>query len=183
MVYAFPKKTWWTSFLGVRMQHSYGLYKTIDEILVANPQTERFVEIGTGGGALSVVLALHAVQRETHLLTFDIQIRGHNPKVDRVFDKLDVEFVEEDVFNNVEKIQKHMDDRPTFFFCDGGDKPEEFKKFAPLLPSGSIIGAHDYGKEIKPEQLVGLTDGLEPVFEERWLDPTIELYTCFYKKL
>jgi hypothetical protein len=179
MTYAFPKKTWRGSFVGILMRHNYGLYECMDEILLDNPQIERFVEIGTGEGAMSIFFGLHAAKRNTHLLTFDIETNEEKA----VFDKLGIEFVEDDVFNYVEKIQKHMDSRPTFFFCDGGNKYEEFKKFAPLLPMGSIIGAHDYGKEIKPEQLVGLTDGLEPILEERWLDSTIELYTCFYKKL
>lgn len=177
------KTTWYSFFLGVRMQHTYWLYKYMDDILHANPQIERFVEIGTGGGAMSVYFALNAVQRGTHLLTFDIQTREHKHKIDAVFDKLGVEFVEEDVFDNIEKVEKHMDSRPSFLFCDGGDKYKEFKTFAPLMPSGSVVGIHDYGDEVLPEQLLDLTDGWEPVLEELWLDRKYELYTCFYRKL
>ena len=177
------KTTWYNFFLGVRMQHGWWLYSVIDDIMRENPQIEKVVEIGTGGGALSVVLALHAVQRDTQLLTFDIQTRGHKSKVDKVFEKLGVQFVEEDVFDNVERIQKHIGDRPTFLFCDGGNKYEEFKTFAPLLPSGSIIAAHDYGDELLPKQMASITDGYEPVFEDLWLDKKYELYTCFYKKV
>ena len=176
------KTTWYNHFLGVRMQHNYGLYRVIDDILRKNPQIERFVEVGTGGGALSVILALHAVQRGSHLLTFDIQTRGHKPKVDVVFEKLDVEFVEEDVFDNIERIEKDMDGRPTFFFCDGGNKKKEFKWFSPRIPSGSIIAAHDYGDEVCAENLVNFTNDLEPILEELWLDKTQEIYTCFYKR-
>lgn len=177
------KTTWYSSFLGVRMQHNYGLYKVMDDILLDNPQIDRFVEIGTGGGAMSVYFALHAVQRNTHLLTFDIQTRGHKPKVDAVFDKLGVEFVEEDVFDNVQKVRNHMDCRSSFLFCDGGDKYKEFETFAPLMYPGSIICVHDYGDEVLPGQLDGLTKDWEPVLEELWLDKKYELYTCFYKKL
>ena len=177
------KTTWYTSFLGVRMQHNYGLYKTFDDVLVDNPQIERFVEIGTGGGAVSVILALHATQRDTHLLTFDTQTRGHKPKVDRIFKKLDVEFVEEDVFENIERIQKHIDGKPAFLFCDGGNKILEVNTFAPLLPSGSVIAAHDYGREVYPENVKDAHVGYVPLYEERWLDTDIQIFTCFHKKL
>lgn len=177
------KTTWYSSFLGVRMQHNYGLYKAIDDVLNANPQIERFIEVGTGGGALSVILGLHAIQRNGHLLTYDTQTRGYKPKVDILFDKLDIEFVEENVFDNMKGVQKHMEGRPTFFFCDGGDKPKECKTFAPVLPAGSIIAVHDYGREISPEEASSSTSGYVPVFEERWLDKGLQLFTCFYKKL
>lgn len=110
------KRTWYNHFLGVRQQHNYWLYKFIDDVLERDPQIERFVEIGTGGGALSVVLGLHAVQRNTHLLTFDTQIRGDKPKLDRVFEKLKIEFVKADAFANHNRILTFMEDRPTFFF-------------------------------------------------------------------
>ena len=177
------KTTWYNTFLGVRQQHSNTMYTHTDTILEVNPQIKRFVELGTGGGAMSVILALHAVQRGHHLLTFDKQIRGHLPKVDAVFKSLGVDFVMEDHFKNQRRIQEFMDDKPTFFFCDGGDKKSEVKMFAPLLPSGSIIAVHDYGDEILPEDMPDLMEGYEPVFEELWLDRKYELYTCFYKKL
>ena len=177
------KTTWYNFFMGARMQHGWSLYSVIDDLMHQNPQIETLVEIGTGGGALSVVLALHAVRRDSHLLTFDIQTRGYKPSVDKVFEKLGVEFVEEDVFDNVERIKKHVGGKPTFLFCDGGNKYKEFKTFAPLLPSGSVIAAHDYGDEILPAQMGELTEGYEPIFEELWLDRKHELYTCFYRKL
>ncbi len=176
------KTTWYRFFLGVRQQHTNAMYSYVDDILYNNPQIEKFVEIGTGGGAFSVILGLHAVQRGSHLLTYDIQIRGHKPKVDSVFDKLGVEFVEEDVFENVKNIQKHMDGKPTFFFCDGGDKRKELEVFAPLLPSGSVIAVHDYGDEILPEDVRKHTVGWTPILEDFWTDTTVELYTCFLLK-
>ena len=52
---------WYKTFLGQHQQHTYWLYKVIDDIITDNPQLRRFVEIGTGAGALSVVLGLHAI--------------------------------------------------------------------------------------------------------------------------
>jgi hypothetical protein len=170
---------WHTTFLGVRQQHNYALYRCIDEILRDSP-IERFVEIGTGGGALSVVLGLHAVQRGTHLLTFDYQIRGDKPKLDAVFDALGIEFAQADAFNNKLWIYGHMEEKPCFFFCDGNDKPLEFNTFAPLLAPGSIIAAHDLGDEFDLYELE--TTGLLPIMEERWNEETYKLRTCFFRK-
>jgi len=176
------KRTWHTHFLGVRQQHNYWLYKVIDDVLEQDPQVERFVEIGTGGGALSVVLGLHAVQRGTHLLTFDTQIRGDKPKLDPVFKKLSIEFVMADVFANHRRIQRHMEDK--FLFCDGGDKVAEARVFAPLLPMGSIIGVHDYSSWEAPEKEIKeiLAPSFTPILEEHWLDGKYEIQTCFWRK-
>lgn len=38
---------------------------------------------------------------------------------------------------------------PTLVLCDGGDKPREFRTFAPHLKSGDIIMAHDYAPTLE----------------------------------
>ncbi len=170
---------WHKTFLGVRQQHNYALYSLIDEVLENRP-IERFVELGTGGGALSVVLGLHAVQRKTHLLTFDYQIRGDKPMLDEVFKALNIEFIQASFFDWIKYIQLHIQDKPCFLFCDGDDKAREFNTFAPLLPVGSIIAAHDYGDEFQLDELQ--TEGLVPVLENRWDEDVYKLRTCFFKK-
>jgi len=179
------KTSWYSHFLGIRMQHGYSLYQQLDELLRKDQNIQRFVEIGTGGGALSVFLALHAVQRDTHLLTYDIQQRGHLYKTDKVFNRLGVEFVEADAFDHVDDIVAHVDNKPTLMFCDGGDKRKELVTFAPLLPTGSIVAVHDYGDEIESKDVEAfLTDNpaYSPIIEDLWLDKTKELYTCFLKR-
>jgi predicted O-methyltransferase YrrM len=171
---------WHKTFLGVRQQHNYMLYQFIDKALRHEP-IERFVEIGTGGGALSVVLGLHAVNRGTRLLTLDTLVRKGKPMLDNVFDALEIEFVQEDCFNNVERILKHIDGKPCFFFCDGGNKIKEFNTFAPLLPVGSIIAAHDYEtKELRAADIEEVARGLTPVLEEYWREEKFNIRTCFW---
>ncbi len=173
---------WHKTFLGVRQQHNYMLYRLIDEVL-NHQHIEKFVEVGTGAGALSVVLGLHAVNRGSHLLTFDTQVRGRKPMLDRVFDALEIEFVQGDCFDNVERILKHMDGKPCFFFCDGGNKPREFNTFATLLPFGSIIAVHDYEtKELCAEDIAEVASALTPVLEKHWRDDIFDVRTCFYRK-
>ena len=173
---------WHKLFLGVRQQHNYMLYQFIDDVL-KNTSIERFVEIGTGAGALSVVLGLHAVIRDTHLLTLDTQVRGGKYRLDKVFDALEIEFVQEDCFENVERILKHIDGKPCFFFCDGGNKSKEFNTFAPLLPAGSIIAVHDYEtKEIRAKDIEEVAKAFTPVLEKYWREEKFDIRTCFYKK-
>ena len=179
LIFGLDMNEWHKTFLGVRQQHNYALYSVIDEVLLEEP-IKRFVEIGTGGGALSVILGLHAVQRGTHLLTFDYQIRGMLPKLTDVFSALRIEFVQDNAFVNLCRIRNHIEDKPCFFMCDGDDKPEEFNVFAPLLPAGSIIAAHDYGKEFSMRSLK--TEGLTPILKEYWNEDTYKLRTCFFKK-
>ncbi len=179
LIFGIIMNEWHKTFLGVKQQHNYALYSMIDEVLLEEP-IERFVEIGTGGGALSVILGLHAVQRGTHLLTFDYQIRGMLPKLTDVFSALRIEFVQDNAFVNLRRIRNYIENKPCFFMCDGDNKPEEFNVFAPLLPAGSIIAAHDYGKEFEMRSLK--TEGLTSILKEYWNEDTYKLRTCFFKK-
>lgn len=170
---------WHKTFLGVRQQHNYALYRFIDEVLIDEP-IERFVEIGTGHGALSVILGLHAVQRGSHLLTIDRNIRGDKPMLDSVFDALGIEFIHDNWAYHRDRIQEYMEDKPTFLFCDAANKTLEFNTFAPVLPVGSIIASHDLGSETIIENLN--TEGLVPLLKEYWEDPKYDIRTCFFRK-
>jgi len=178
------KPRWHNTFLGARQQHTYWLYKVIDDILVDNPQIYEFVEIGTGQGALSIVLGLHAAQRHTSLLTFDINDR--HQKVTPLFTKLDILFHKLDCFTSkASHLMMHtMGGTPTFFFCDGDDKPKEFNTFVPMLPADSIIAAHDYGVEIKDADMVDTIKkyDLEPLHQEEWSGGIDDIQTCFFLK-
>ena len=176
---------WHKTFLGVRQQHCYGLYAAIDKVLLRNPKIERFVEIGTGGGALSVVLALHAVQRSSYLLTFDTQRRGHRHKVDRVFDSLQVESHLLDCFSDEarEHIDWHLAGLPSFFFCDGGDRARELSEFGAILAPQSIIAVHDYPIELTNDQAdkIARELALTPYLPEIWEGGIDDIKTCFFK--
>ena len=176
---------WHKTFLGVRQQHCYGLYEVIDLVLLENPQICRFVETGTGGGALSVILALHAAQRGSHLLTFDKQERGHLHKVLPLFDRLGVEMHQIDSLSREAQmtIADYVGNHPCFFFIDTDDKPEEFNLFAPMLPKGSVVAVHDYDTwEIRPGQIEETVNlfKLQPLHRQAWTGGVDDIRTCFY---
>lgn len=58
--------------------------------------------------------------------------------------------------------------KPTFIYCDNGDKPREFRTYAKLLRKGDIIAAHDTGTEIFLEDVgpVAEEHNLLPIFHE-----------------
>jgi len=181
-----PKKLrWHNTFIGVRQQHTYWLYKVIDDILMEHPQILKFVEIGTGGGALSLVLGMHAAQVYDFLLTFDTKYSRHDD-LSLLFDCLGINAIEADCFSSlaIKHIRQHIGYLPTFFFCDGDHKAKEMATFTPLLPSGSIIAAHDFEVEFQYSDIVGVIKkySLEPLHEEEWTGGIDEIQTCFFLK-
>ena len=177
------KPRWHKTFLGARQQHTYWLYKVIDDILVNNPQILKFVEIGTGQGALSIVLGLHAAKRNTSLLTFDTNNR--HPKVAMLFPLLNIVYHELNCFSLETKgiLISHMV-APTFFFCDGDSKPKEFSTFVPMLPPNSVVAVHDYSVEIKDSDMEDTVKeyNLEPLYKEEWVGGVDDIQTCFFLK-
>jgi hypothetical protein len=183
MANAIKQDRWYKTFLGQRQAHTYWLYKVIDDILVDNPQLTRFVELGCGTGALSIVLGLHAVHRGSFLITYGLNLPTLEP-IRPVLAKLDIEVIGKDHWTDLPRITKHMDGLPTFFFCDARNKKVEFNFYADHVPSGSVIAVHDYSAEVKPEQIQLTVDrlSLEPLQQEDWVGGKDEIQTCFYRK-
>lgn len=80
-----------------------------------------------------------------------------------------------DVFSDktkqtVETLAYH---RPAYLVCDGGDKEREFREYAPLLPTGSVISVHDWGTEVN--QLTGIP--MRAFQQEEWTKHDCRLAT------
>lgn len=189
---------WNHTFVGIPQAHTYWMYKIIDDVLALNPQIEKFVEIGTGDGALSVFLGMHAVRRGTRLLTFDK--RPHHTEAVELFRRLDIIESTHSIFDfkgdaeepspeALVQFHEHVNHQPVFCFCDGGNKPKEFNYFAYELVENSVICAHDYGNvgsrftEIVNADIQGTVEklGLVPLFKEEWEGGIDDLRCCFYK--
>jgi hypothetical protein len=176
--------TWHKTFCGITQQHNYRLYETIDLILWNN-EIARFVEIGTGAGALTIFLALHAIRCKTNLLTVELHPQ-HSESTQRIFDQLGVELIVGNVFDerSRQRIKEHIGSHATFLFCDGGAKGREFNEFAPTLPPDSIIAAHDWTDEIQPDEIEATVKSLSlgTILEDRWVtDDAHSIRTCFYR--
>lgn len=180
MIYPYEEKSehglpWHTTFIGQSMQHNYWLYATVDKVMLENPQIQSIVEIGTGNGALTTVFGLWGLKKNIPILSID-HVKRHD---ENILNKLNVEFIHGDEFSEEtkNKILSVIGDKPTWLYCDGGSKRNEFRNFAPLLPKDSIVSAHDLGMEfsyeIDAQDLVPHI--VTPYRKEYWTDLNIQL--------
>jgi hypothetical protein len=167
---------WHTSFIGQGQQHTYWLYAIVDRVMKAVPELRSIIELGTGAGALSTVFGLWGVERGIPVHTVDHVMR-HNP---RLLAHLGVCFHAQDIFAPETKglIENAATQGPLWLFCDGGYKAGELKTYAPLLPPGSIVSAHDLGVEFHHERdAAPLCEAgiIEPFHPEWWMEGNVQL--------
>ena len=163
-------KEWSDHYIGIPKSHPMKLHGVISEILTENEQIKGIIEIGAYFGGLSVYLASECIERGYKpLLTFDNKVR-YRPKL---FDKLDVDFVVDDVFSeeSIKKIKEYIKDTPVLLICDGGHKTKEFNTFVPMLPDGSVVGIHDWGIETNMEGIKETVDQfkMHAVKQDSWI--------------
>ena len=172
------KSKYKTTFLGIRQQHSYELHGVIDLVLKDFPGIEDFVEIGTGNGAMSIFLGLHAYIRGGKVFTCDVIRREGLFEAQKMFEVLPIQFCQVGCFSEegMKMIKEIIGYKPSFVFCDGADKPEELNTFSRYITLGSIICAHDYGTEIKDKDID--IPWLKFIHRDLW--ESVE--TCFFEK-
>ena len=119
-----------------------------------------FLEFGSGYGGSSLYFGLQCRHRGIEFHTYDNQ---------RNFDTsaglcglLDFpnRFHNVNIFgeNESQTIGALINNcaRPLGMFFDNGDKPREWRIYAPLARSGEILAVHDWGTEFASEHLNGL---------------------------
>lgn len=170
---------WHLTFIGQYMQHNYWLYYMLDDIIGSNSQIKSIIEIGTGYGALTIVLGLYGIKNRIPVFTVDI-----NPELSKsiqhIFDVLHIQYNYGDCFNNdiITKIDNIIGSQPTYIICDGGDKSKEFNFWAPKIPVDSIISAHDWQAAISMEDIKDIVDKcFIPYKSERWMEMNVEFST------
>ncbi len=152
---------------------------------------KRFVEIGVHKGGLTALL----VHTTTHVpgfeyLGLEIDSQIIHPTVRKLFDPLANAYLwirdahTKEAINDVERWMKAVAG-PALIYCDGGDKPKEFKLYAEILRKGDFIAAHDwdYGGYTRAEIKMR---HVEPVAAEHNLTPIgfVEpIRICLWKKV
>jgi len=154
---------WHLPFVGVAAQHSVFQRPVIDTVLLTVDVTAIF-ELGTAGGTLAMYLGLWGARLGVPVYTFDIN--PVSPEVERVLHRLGVWFKQEDVFGPYVNGLICAGEEPIYLICDNGDKPGEMQHYAPRIPRGSLISAHDWGDEITEADVEGLP--IEPVRQDLW---------------
>ena len=131
------------------LQNSYIDY-AFNELKEHYGQPENIIEIGTCWGGFAVFLA--KMFPESNIHTFDIVDWGKNnyiKKRNNLYSKLGITYHNEDCFlRNGERIINLLKQK-SILLCDGALKESEFSHFMNYIWRGSIIMAHDYGRNEK----------------------------------
>ena len=118
---------------------------------------KKFVEIGIYKGGLAALL-VHSTKHIPGLEYLGVEIDSQiiEPTVRKLLWLRDAHSKE-----TIESVRQWFSRKPgpALIYCDGGNKPKEFAKYAPIIRVGDFIGAHDwdYGgyqrAEIKPKDV------------------------------
>jgi len=120
------------------------------EVLINTFKFTRIIELGTGTGATTLLMAINCKLHNIVLYTFDKIRIDHN--VHCILQLLNANVHEWDIFEdqNVRYIKGLIRTTGrTLLYCDNGNKPEELLTFCPALKKGDIVLVHDYGEEVK----------------------------------
>lgn len=138
-------------FFGLRMQQNRNAPAALDGVFARleaeGTRIARIVEIGTGTGGLTVLLALYAASVGAELVTYDIASRTQdNP----AFARLGIDHRIADVrepFVAAEIARMIAAPGVTLFVCDGGDKLRDADVFADHMKPGDLLLVHDYATD------------------------------------
>lgn len=146
------------SFLGMKMDQ-YWMDLFLWEKFLNEHDLKLMIELGTGHGGMSTFLKLQCVQRNIHFMTFDnIASTPMGSPVPNAID-LKGSFLLRDIFSDdtLNLVVNTLAERghPACIFFDDGDKPREWKRFAPYMAVGDYLVVHDWDTEFKAGDVVG----------------------------
>lgn len=138
-----------SSFCGVPIAQHWADLALWETFLNDHSEIEMIVEIGTWCGGMSLFLLMQCLQRDMKFQTFDAVKHSclSVPLAETL--RLTRHFCQGDVFGDVLLDLKTLLSSKAIkvLFCDGGDKPQEFRTFVPHLRPGDFVVVHDYGVE------------------------------------
>ena len=134
------------TLFGIKFAHSYASLIVFDRLFDLF-KFEQVFEFGTYEGGLSSFLWLECLVRKKIFLSVD--------KRDiRKFDMFP--FKQGDLLKDDDfciSLRELFAQGKALLYCDNGNKLLEIKRYAPFLVSGSILGVHDVGVEVKLHDL------------------------------
>ena len=159
------------TLLGVPLWHSWTSLYALEKILARYLEITKIVEIGTGGGGLTLFLGLHGEISDRLVLSID-RCNMITPRTRDALSSLPVSRL----FGSYDdpeilRIVKAFLNEPALVYCDNGNKVDEFHTYAELLKPGDVIMAHDYPTEIDLPHVESAVSrlGLVP-FEQEFLN-------------
>lgn len=130
---------------GIGMKQKKGIIEVFSTFF-ADEKFDIIIEIGTGSGAFSVIIAEKAKEMRSKFYTFDIKL----PELSmmRRLTKLGVIFSKESIdSNNI--IEDIINNNPNsrLLILNDALKEKHLKRFAEVIKPGDCILSHDYGTE------------------------------------
>lgn len=165
-------------FLGTKMAQEWQDIHIWEQFFLHHP-INTLIELGTGYGGLSTYFALQAFQRGFQFQTYDNQaILDYDKPIQRILNMRDG-FHHIDIFTEADQIISAIQSvaRPLAIFFDNGDKPREWRTFAPHTLPGDYLVVHDWGTEFNAGDIGGtqveriltdLSDGRGPGWKSMW---------------
>ena len=153
-------------FIGCTMQHEWPIYDVLNDILLPNSHVESIVEIGTGHGALTLVLGLFGLKLDAPVLTIDI-----NPDLSAdalpLFERIGItRYIGDEYAEDTQQvIEDWIGGEPTYCLCDGHNKDHELRLWSKRIPVTSIISVHDWLDAVLPARV---PEELEPCRPDDW---------------
>lgn len=116
-----------------------------------------FIELGTGHGGSSLYFGLQCYQRKISFHTFDnVQSIQFERPLEQIIE-LHKNYKTMDLFSDEGKAYiAHLIENsvhPIAIFFDNGNKPMEWRLFAPLTSPGDFCIVHDWGTEFTEENI------------------------------
>lgn len=168
-----------TQFLGYNVAQTVYAIPLWEKLLASIPTPARIIELGTGNGGFSLYLKLVTIRFWIPFYTYDIRPFTESRVTTALnltdcFRVRDVMKAEGEIANIIRHPGRSL------LYCDNGNKIAEFKTYANHLKQGDIIGAHDWGTEIKDEDVSNTIQqyGLEHIPVDHFLEA--EAYTKFF---
>lgn len=118
--------------------HVFEMLDKLDQLTSGN--VDVIIEIGTFRGGLTKTLQDHRISDDAIIYTYDVnnslvQQEGGN-----------INFIKNNIFDELQNIKKIIHNKKTVIFCDGGDKIKELQTFAPIISEGDFILCHDFAE-------------------------------------
>ncbi len=129
----------YSEFMGLPMQQHEFAVPAIS-LLLSTIKPKRILEIGTGTGSLTILMAFGVPD----ILSFDITDRRVRPDL---FTTMGIKFMHSDIFDHLGLAREYIEKEGcTLVMCDGGNKPREFGTLSKYLKKGDVIMGHDYSQ-------------------------------------
>ena len=141
------RNLWNVSFLGCQAIQFNVDFLVWERVLNTRRDLRSIIEFGSGSGGFSLYLALQAYQRDMQFATFDLwKTHSAETRLGKLLGMSEHCYAG-DLFDGSARRVINELPHPLILLCDNGEKPREFREFAPLLKAGDIIAVHDFGNE------------------------------------